>query len=384
MNILIGADIVPTISNREFFINGDMEKIIENDLYDLIMNSDYRIFNLETPLTDIEDHIVKRGPHLIAPISTINGLVALNVDVVALANNHILDQGVQGLDSTIRVLDKNGILHAGAGAAIEEARKPVIFKSEKKRIGIYACAEHEFSIVKKDRAGANPFDPLETLDQISTLKEECDFVIVLYHGGKEHYRYPTPMLQKACRKMIEKGANLIICQHSHCIGCEETYNGGRIIYGQGNFLFDHNNHECWETGLLVRVSDGFQIEYIPVVKAGNGVRLTDSVTAKRILDDFYRRSEQIKKENFVEDEFLKLAKTYRKNMMLELLGVKRGIGYRIMNRLLCRQLDEWIINKKLTPKYCSLLQNFIECETHRELLLKITDILNRKEIYDES
>lgn len=75
------------------------------------------------------------------------------------------------------------------------------------------------------------------------MSNACDYTIVLYHGGKEHYRFPSPNLQKYCRKFIEKGANIVICQHSHCIGCEENYKNGKIIYGQGNFLFDDSDDE---------------------------------------------------------------------------------------------------------------------------------------------
>lgn len=76
---------------------------------------------------------------------------------------------------------------------------------------MYACTEHEFSIVTNYAPGANTYDPLETPDYIRSLKDKCDYLIVLYHAGKEHYRYPSPYLQKVCRKMVEKGADLVIC-----------------------------------------------------------------------------------------------------------------------------------------------------------------------------
>jgi len=55
---------------------------------------------------------------------------------------------------------------------------------------VYTCAEHEFTIATENTPGANPFDPLESLDHIQELKSKCDFVLVLYHGEKAHYRYP--------------------------------------------------------------------------------------------------------------------------------------------------------------------------------------------------
>src|SRR5690606_29065463 len=121
---------------------------------------------------------------------------------------------------------------------------------KKIKIGFYVCAEHEFSIASVDSPGANPFDPLESLDHIADLKNECDYVVVLYHGGKEHYRYPSPYLQKVCRKMADKGANLVICQHSHCIGCFEVYKDSTLVYGQGNFIFNKHDNEYWKTSIL--------------------------------------------------------------------------------------------------------------------------------------
>ena len=64
-------------------------------------NADYRIFNLEIPLTDKESPISKCGPNLIAQISSINGYKAAGVDLFTLANNHVLDQGKVGLKNTI-------------------------------------------------------------------------------------------------------------------------------------------------------------------------------------------------------------------------------------------------------------------------------------------
>ena len=67
--------------------------------------------------------------------------------------------------------------------------------------------------------------------------------------------------------MVDKGANLVVLQHSHCVNCEEDYNGGKIIYGQGNFIFEKRNDECWKTALLVTVDiDNYEIGYVPLDK----------------------------------------------------------------------------------------------------------------------
>lgn len=206
MKILIAGDVVPTQQNIHFFNDAKINELIGVELYSIWKAADIRIFNLETPLADLEHPIDKCGPNLIAPTSTIKGIKGLDPTVVTLANNHIMDHGIEGFNSTKEVLIQNGIPYVGAGDNLSEASKPYIITKEGIKIGIYACAEHEFSIASDNYPGANPFDPLESLDHISDLRKQCDYVIVLYHGGKEHYRYPSPYLQKVCRKMAEKGA----------------------------------------------------------------------------------------------------------------------------------------------------------------------------------
>jgi hypothetical protein len=71
---------------------------------------------------------------------------------------------------------------------LKEAAQPYIWEQKGIRVGIYACAEHEFLIATEYSPGATPFDPLESLDHIQDLANKCDYLIVLYHGGKEHYR----------------------------------------------------------------------------------------------------------------------------------------------------------------------------------------------------
>ena len=367
--IIIGADVVPTQSNEALFASGDAEALIGSELKELLYSADCRIFNLEVPLTDTETPIKKCGPNLIAPTRTVKGYTALGTDLLTLANNHILDQGKQGLDSTRRVLTENGISYLGAGETPEEAAKPHIFTSTDKRIGVYACTEHEFSIVTEKSAGANPFDPLETPDHILELKSQCDFVIVLYHGGKEHYRYPSPNLQKVCRKLVDKGADLVVCQHSHCIGCEEKYRDGTIVYGQGNFLFDLSNSNFWQTGILIGLDDALQINYIPVVKSENKVRLASSVQTANILDAFMKRSQEIRTPGALESRYAEFAQTMADHYLFLMSGNKRSLLFRILNKLSGYRLNKFLLKRRYTEARKLAIINAVECEAHRELLL---------------
>lgn len=368
MNIIIGADLVPTSSNAQYFKNADVNHLLGSDLSRILDNADYRIFNLETPLTDNRQPILKHGPDLIAPKDSINGIKSIKVDLFTLANNHILDQGEQGFFDTVKLLDENKIAYVGAGENSDKASDTFIFQCDGKKIGVYACAEHEFSIATDSTCGANPYDPLVSFDAVSDLKNKCDYLIVLYHGGKEHYRYPSPNLQRVCRKFADKGADLIICQHSHCIGCMEEYNTSTIVYGQGNFLFDKKDNEYWSTSLLVNIKDNFEIDYIPLIKAGDAVRVADTESAKNILCDFALRSDQIKQDGFIEKEYAALSKREIDAHLFQMSAIKRGFLYKVINKLSGHRFEKWLLCRLYRKNKILYIQNMVKCETHIELI----------------
>lgn len=366
MEILIGGDLVPTKANLKLFIEGNVEKLLGESLLEQWMMANIRIFNLECPLIDKDYPILKKGPNLRAPTSTINGISSLKPSLVALANNHIFDHGIEGLNSTVNVLKKYNIPFIGIGKNLTDASKPYILKKNGFSIGVYACSEHEFSIATNNSPGANPFDPLESLDHISKLKDKTDYVIVLYHGGKEHYRYPSPYLQKVCRKIVEKGADLVVCQHSHSIGAYEEYKNSTIIYGQGNFIFNLKDNEYWNTSILVKVviKNKVSIEYLPIVKTKEGTRLASDKEAREIIYYFKLRSEEIKSEEFLKKKYREIAKEHLYIYLRQIYGFSK------VARGLDRLLNGFFINRKINDDKLLSLQNFIECEAHRELLIE--------------
>ena len=241
-------------------------------------------------------------------------------------------------------------------------------KSEDKTIGVYACAEHEFTIAEENVPGANPFDPLFSLDHISELKKMCDYVIVLYHGGKEYYRYPSPRLRQVCRKIAEKGADLVLCQHSHCIGSFEKYSGSTILYGQGNFLFakDYIN-EYLGSGLLVSVDfdKNAEIEFIPFYRFGKGIRLAENDKKKEMMEALHVRSECIGLEGFAEARYAEFAKEKHLMYMRKLYG-KGDLFEKLDGRFFRHALAKKLYSSKLKR----MLRNYFECEAHRELILR--------------
>ena len=361
MVVRVCGDTLPRGESVKFFSSGDMGSIFDDDILKAMHEADYRIVNLEGVLTGRGKKINKSGPSLKAPGEAVEGYKKLEIDAVSLANNHMLDYGAEGLSDTITRLEENGI--AWFGAKYRERVADIVIGADGVKLGICSYAEREFNYSLADDTGAVLFDDLYTPDEVAKLKEKADYVICLYHGGPEYFRYPTPYVRKRCRKLAEKGADLVICQHSHCIGCEEVYSGSRIIYGQGNFCFNGNSNEYTDSGLMIRAeitSEGIITQRIPLIRNGYSIRMASKDEADKINREFDQRSLEVLKESFVEENYRAFALKKYEGERSKMYGTV-GKGLKMLG------LD--FINRKLSRKQDNTnLLNTIRNESHRELL----------------
>ena len=299
MKIVLGADLVPYPQTSEhLFVAGDTEKLF-GDVLPILQGADRLIVNLECALTTFDGAITKCGPNLKAAPACADTLVKLGVTDVMLSNNHTFDFGTVGLRDTMANLDRVGLPYTGVGENDTDSRKIYYFEEGGKKFAIINVCEHEYSYALPNRLGTNPYDPYLTMHDIREAKKNAEIVIVIYHGGKEYCRYPSPRLRLLCHEMVECGADVVLTQHSHCIGCFEEYEGGQILYGQGNFHFTMNSsQEGWFTSLLVELDIGDTIKwnFYPMrtnVAAGE-VRLATGEDAEEIMNGFYTRNEELK------------------------------------------------------------------------------------------
>lgn len=363
MKIIILGDVGASEFNTHAFCDAEKD-LFSFDIQDICADADAVILNLEKPLTNIISPLGKCPPDFSAPVETIHGIKLLHPKVVTLANNHIMDQCEQGLLSTKSILEENDIYYVGAGDNLTEAREPVIIKIEDANIGIYACCEKEFSYATETTPGANVFDPLETFDDIQGLRKKCDYLIVLYHGGMQGYPYPTPYQQKVCRKMCDKGADLVVCQHSHIIGCEEKYGYGRIVYGQGNFILEEVPDESWYSGLIIQVTiekDKSSVQYIPTLTQDHKVILHPDSDSVR--NAFIQRSQKITNKDTVDTLFSDLSNSKLSNYLIKLSG-KRKLLQKIIRRLGIMKYYKRLYSKNA----CSLILDYLYCDSHREAI----------------
>ena len=378
IEVIIAGDTVPTESNKALFKNGNIEELFGSECIKLFEGADLGVINLETPLAPVDSPIDKYGPLLRADPDTITAIKKLGINLVSLANNHIRDQGDTGVKQTIQILKQEELNYIGAGENIATARKPFYFKKGNLALGIYAVCETEFSYASTNRPGANSLDMFESFRDIKDAKQKCDYLVVLFHGGKEEYRYPTPQEQRFARAMIDAGADVILAQHSHCIGVSEQYHSKFILYGQGNFIFDLCNDENWQTGLIVRLvfqKDDIYIEYIPVRKMGNKIRIATKLDANTILADMENRSSNCEDDG-------KVADLYRNVLDGDCWDILYMMGGRATSNKYFRWLDSMMKHKLILRLYNKrillALLNTVQCETHREGLIdSITAIIKK-------
>ena len=242
----------------DFFINDTIKaplELIEN-IIPIFEKADFNIINLESPITNADktNKILKVGPHLNGHPATSNILKMMHVNLVTLANNHIMDYGKKGLEDTLKSLKANQINYVGAGLNLKDASKVITLDKEGFKIGILNFAENEWSIAGEELPGANPLDIIENVKQIKEAKAKHDKLMIIIHGGHEHYHLPSPRMIKQYRFYAENGADIIIGHHTHCISGYEVYNKVPIFYSLSNFLFTlDSKHESWNSGLLLNL-----------------------------------------------------------------------------------------------------------------------------------
>lgn len=361
MKILFFSDLVPTENNYHLFKENSFSSICGDELFSSMKDASLNVINLECPFYDGAQRIDKCGPTLVAPQKCVNALSSIPHPLFLLANNHILDCGKDGLDSTISLLDEKNIPHIGAGENKAEASKPFCFGDDV----IMNVCEHEFSI-NETGATANAFVECELYSAISSLKNEGKKVIIVYHGGREYYPYPTPRLYERCHKMIDCGATLVLVEHIHIVGEMEKYHHGTIVYGLGNFVFNLDvKSPSWKRGIAVEYDDMTEeMRIIPTIQDGEKVRLAKEKEAKEVLDGFNARSEQIKDSSLIIKNYQKERESTLVKFLCKLAGYSRlRMGLEII------VFKGFFVKHRYSKKKLLCILNILECESHNEILV---------------
>lgn len=363
ITIVIGGDVYPFGNIQKAFMEGNAAEIF-HDLQEDITSADLSIVNLEAPLVSKATPIFKPGGTLAADVRAISGFKAAKWKILNLANNHSFDQGATGLQETINTIKNEGLAYIGAGCNLEEAQKPFIKEINGERIVIYSMAEHEFSIADVKTPGANPLDLINFVNAIRQHKQPGVF-IVLFHGGKEFYPYPSPEMVRRCRFMVDMGADAVICCHTHCPLPWEIYANRPIIYGLGNFVFEPLNEAAnsWHEGYMAKlmINDGL-VTFVPIPyfqsKGPPGAQKMEATAQKHFIDEMLKKCEEIRDAGFLEEKWAQYCQQQKNEYLSWLLGYNKSM----------RKLRQFLLPLLHSKEDILRALLLVQCETHQEIL----------------
>ena len=374
MKILISGDYCP-IGRTNTYIQNQRYDELFNGFEKITKNVDYAVVNFECPVTKSEKRINKTGPCIKTEnLNSFEALKFAGFNLLTLANNHIQDYSGQGVLDTIEFGKKYGFQTIGAGKNEEDASRSFVAEIKGLKIGFINISENEFCAATESMPGANTFDFINNTKVIHELKKQVDKIILIYHGGREHYQLPTPEQRKRFRYFLEIGVDAIVAHHTHCVSGYEFVDGKPIVYSLGNFIFDYKKkyqRGIWTEGMSVILSlknktDNFSIEFIPHLQGceqDSTLVLLEGEQKENFLEKIELLSNKIKNDNLFFDEWKKYIKTqesfylsslYIKNFFLRALFIKKILPVSLLKN-----------------KHNLLALNLIRCETHDEILKEI-------------
>ncbi len=301
-SIIIAGDLFPTDANVQFFAQGNVNTLFGNEICALFSKAELTLCNLEGAFTNHSERCLKTGPIKVAPTSAVEAYKRLGIDYCFLANNHVTDGGHQGLLDTMETLDGAGIGYIGAGKNENSILRSFVQEVGGVKFGFYNVSETMYNKPTANSAGVWLYDEYIVCHELEQLKQECDYLVVIYHGGIEKFPYPSPEIRKRFHRMADNGANLILSQHTHCIGCEEYYNGCYLLYGQGDFLLKNYAPGLTDSGLIIELDiEGGMVEIKKhlVESVDNLFVRYDEV---QDLTDFIERSNRVYDEDYVSQQ----------------------------------------------------------------------------------
>jgi len=201
---------------------------------EIFKNKDILFGNLETVLSN-QGEEVEKAFLLYSPPEKISYLRNAGFDVLNIANNHIMDLGLEGFHNTLKTLRREGLTFIGATNKPKESY--LILKKREIRLGFLGYTEGGFSLPESNM-WVNKLEPVNIIRDIEFIKRQCDFVVISLHWGIENVFYPSPKQVNLAHGLIDAGATIILGHHPHVIQGIERYRHGLIAYSLGNFQFE--------------------------------------------------------------------------------------------------------------------------------------------------
>lgn len=267
INILAVGDIMfhmPQINSAkigvdEYDFNPTFKYVAE-----YIQDADLALANYETVTAPNRDY--SGFPRFNSPIETIKALKNAGFDIVATANNHSLDQGKEGIVSTIEAIKEQGLKHIGTN--MDKNVDPLIVDVNGIRVGIlsytYGLNGLDSLLTKEERSYmVNLIDEEKIQLEIQFLKSNnVDIILSYIHWGHEYHLDPSDYQVNLGRNLVEWGVNIVLGSHPHVVQKSEIIEldgkDNLIVYSMGNFLSNQREitmgNPYTEDGVMVKIN----------------------------------------------------------------------------------------------------------------------------------
>lgn len=233
---------------KDAYSNGIYDfSYVFSDIESYISNADLSIGNLETTFAGSS-----RGyggyPNFNTPEALAYDLKELGIDVLTTANNHSLDTGYSGLESTLNFLDEAEISHTGTSRSVEE-QNTILFKDInglKFAFLAYTYGTNGITIPSDKNYCINLINTDFIVSQLELAKsEQPDVICVSIHWGEEYSLKQNQAQIDLSNFLFENGVDIILGSHPHVLEPLEKRNitlpdGTEkevfVIYSLGNFM----------------------------------------------------------------------------------------------------------------------------------------------------
>jgi poly-gamma-glutamate capsule biosynthesis protein CapA/YwtB (metallophosphatase superfamily) len=258
-------------------------------------SADFTAVNLETAVTSRGRPQPKQF-HFRTTGKAFRAIRAAGIDLVTMANNHVLDYGQAGLKDTLRAAKAARFPYVGIGPNARAAWAPYLTTIKGTSIaviGVSQVAELASSwVVTSGRPGeANSINTRRTLAAVRAARMRADVVIVFMHWGTEGQACPDANQRALAPRLAHAGADIVIGAHAHTLQGSGWLGHTFVAYGMGNFLWWEHSYST-ATGVLkltLRPHRPLTASFVPAVVSSTGQPIPlHGARARRAARDYAR------------------------------------------------------------------------------------------------
>lgn len=290
IRLLFAGDLYLTELLQDKYRRTGIQAAATEELLTFLQEGDLFILNQEFPFGTTGEAMEEKEYTFRVPPDLVSVPVDLGVDLVTLANNHILDFGRGPLTETLKALEGAGIAHVGAGEDLDAAKALKTFEIQGKTLGFLGASrvipEGSWNASRYNSGVFTTYDATQLVEEIRKAKESCDFVVVLVHWGIERNTFPEDYQKTLACQYIDAGADVVIGSHPHVLQGIEYYQGRPIFYSLGNFIFSNGPYESIVVELEL-TGDETRVCVIPCASEGNQMGLLSD------KQSYYQRLEEL-------------------------------------------------------------------------------------------